>query len=130
MPLVEWRLATSTLALLWILARDNRYSARLVAGASDDWYALVGARPIVHVLEFAAGFDHLVVPRLAGEQAFWRRLIAGCRLPARQSREAARFAAFQRILTDSDHDGSRRLAAAACRRTDAPRQLADPARDT
>ena len=130
MPLVEWRLVTSTLSLLWILAQDNRYSARLVAGASDDWYSLVGANPIVSLLEFAAGFDHLVVPRLAAEQVFWRRLIAGCRLPARKSREAARFAAFQRVLTASGDDGSRRLAAAACRRADASRRLTQPVRGT
>ena len=128
MPVLEWRLVASTLSLLWILARDNRYSARLVAGAVDEWYSLVGARPIVHVLEFAAGFDHLVVPRLPNERAFWRRLIASCRLPARKSREAARLAAFQRVLTEPDGEGAPRLAAAACRRADASKRFAESLR--
>lgn len=130
MPILERRLVTSTLALLWLLARDNRYSARLVAGAADEWYSLVGARPIVHLLEFAASFDNLVVPRLPNERAFWRRLIVGCRLPARQSREATRLAAFQRVLTEPDRDGSPRLAAAACRRADTPRRRAERFRRT
>ena len=129
MPVREWQLVTSALSLLWVLARDNRYSARLVAGAADDWFSLVAQRPVVELLEFAASFDHLVVPRLANEDAFWRRLIAGCRLPLEKSREATRFAAFQRLLTEPQNDGSIRLAAAACRRTVASKRLAGLAGD-
>lgn len=129
MPVREWQLVTSALALLWVLARDNRYCARLVAGAADDWFSLVAAKPVVELLEFAASFDHLVVPRLANEQAFWRRLIAGCRLPLRKSREATRFAAFQRVLTEPGNDGSIRLAVAACRRTGASTRSTEPARE-
>lgn len=126
MPAPEWQLVASTLSLLWLLARDNRYSARLVAGASDDWYSLVSGQPIVRLLEFAAGFEHLVVPRLADEQGFWRRLVMGCRLPARKSREATKFAAFQRVLTEPGTDRSLKLAAAACRRADAAKRLTGP----
>ena len=128
MSVAESRLVTSTLSLLWILARDNRYCARLVAGAPDEWFSLVAGKPVVELLDFAAGFEHLVIPRLANEQAFWRRLIAGCRLPARKSREATRFAAFHRVLSHIGADGSRHLAAAACRRADVPKRLADPVR--
>ncbi len=130
MPFCEWQLVASTLSLLWVLVRENRFSARLVAGAAEDWYALVGSKPIVELLELAAGFEHLVVPRLADEPAFWRRLIAGCRLPAGRARRASRLAALQRVLTGADSDCSVPLAAAACRRADGPRRRMGPPRQS
>ncbi|MEO1244793.1 MAG: hypothetical protein AAFX56_03830 [Pseudomonadota bacterium] len=118
MPEREWRVVSATLGLLWTLCRDNRHAARFLSGASAGWCERAANACLLNLLDEAAGFDSLLVPRCQDEEPFWQTLLAACRSTRLAELRAVRFSAMQRLLIEGDYSGDERLALAACQRRD------------
>jgi hypothetical protein len=119
-------IAAAALSFLWHLARRNPYAARLLAGATNDWCSMLAGNTLLRLLRQASSRVDLLQPRLAGNPAFWTRLLGPGLDSNAEVRGAAHAACLQTILTDVP-DPARQLRAAA-RRTRLPRYRAGPAR--
>ena len=109
------RLAAAALGFLWQLARRNPYAARLVSGASLNWYGRLAECTLMELLARALDDHALLAPRMADEVDLWNRLLTAGVSDRRQVRLAARVAALQTLLTRRPARPDRSLAAAACR---------------
>lgn len=112
----EWRLVTATLALMWSLARANRYAARFLFGVPVARCDAIAALPLMAVIDSARQSATGVVPRMAGNPAFWRKLVVSASDPRQHVRRAARQSALQCVLTVATASDAPPLASAACRR--------------
>ena len=112
----EWRLVTATLALLWSLVRVNRYAARFLFGVPVARCDAIAAQPLMAVIDAARQSATGVVPRMAGNPAFWRKLLVSASDPREHVRRAARQSALQCVLTVAAASDAPPLASAACRR--------------
>lgn len=120
----ENRLIMAVLGFLWQLARRNPYTARLVSGASLDWCDQLVTLPLV-VLFAQAGRCAPLRPRLARNDAFWRKLL-GAGVSARKDvRLAARISAMQTVITKSIERPRPSLATAACSMRSVAARVAD-----
>lgn len=108
------RIVSAALGFLWQLARRNAYTARLICGASLDWCDRLAAMTLLQVLHRAADQESLAAIRLAGDTAFWRRLLGAGLSSDSAVRHAAGMWAMQRVLAPASEPGARRLRAAAC----------------
>lgn len=109
------RIIAAAIGFAWQLARRDAYVARLVCGASLEWCQRLAARPLVEVLGRAANRADLLLPRLADDESFWRRLLGAGVSADLNVRNAVQLAALQIILTGLDLRQRRRLPSAACR---------------
>jgi hypothetical protein len=106
--------AAAALSFLWHLARRNPYAVRLVAGAGNDWCAMLAANTLLRLLRGASSREDLLQPRLAADPAFWRKLLGPGLDSDAAIRGAAHTACLQTMLTDMPGP-ARRPRAAACR---------------
>lgn len=128
----EWRLVTATLALLWSLARANRYAARFLYGVPVARCDAIAALPLMGVIDAARRSATGVVQRLPRNDAFWRKLFVSATDSRARVRRAARQSALQCVLTVADSTEPLPLATAACRRRTAARAItavSEPDRD-
>jgi len=125
MPAREWRVVSAALGFLWSLCRENRYAARLLGGVSSDWCERLADARLLDVLDEAAGFDSLLVPRCHDADLFWQGLLGAsrCRHPAEF--RAGCCAALHRLLTTGNAEGHVQLAVAACQRGKPHRRATD-----
>ena len=121
----EWRLATTTLGVVWALARQNRYAARYLAGAGVAWCDHAASLPLPALLGAMERFERLVLPRFDAQPGIWRTLIRSTRDVRPVVRRAARLSALQSVLTHSSADIYPPARAAACSRRDGARQVAE-----
>ena len=119
-------IVAAALSLLWHLARRNRYAVRLVAGAGNDWCAMLVGSTLLPLLRQASSRIDLLQPRLAANPAFWAKLLGPGLDSNAGIRSAAHTACLQTILTDLP-EPTRRLRAAASR-TRLPPYRAGPVR--
>ena len=68
-------LLAAAVSFLWHLARRNPYAVRLIAGAGNDWCSLVTSTTLLALLRQASSRRDLLQPRLAGNLAFWTKLL-------------------------------------------------------
>ena len=115
LPEERSRIVAAAVSFAWQLARRDPYIARLVCGASVDWCRQLAARPLIEVLDRAAHRADLLLPRLAANETFWRRLLGAGVSADCNVRSAAQLAALQIILTGQDQDEQQQLPSAACR---------------
>ncbi len=108
------RIVAATLGFLWQLVRRDPHAARLVCGASVNWCEQLAARTLLGLLQLVADRSDLLGPRLAGSEAFWRRLLGPGLSSERNIRSAAHLCALQTVLTDNAAKPYNRLRAAAC----------------
>ena len=109
------RIIAAAIGFAWQLAKRDPYVARLVCGASLEWCQRLASRPLLEVLGHAADRADLLVPRLADNERFWRRLLGAGISADLNVRNAAQLATLQVILTGLDPGHKRRLPSAACR---------------
>ncbi|NCF25044.1 MAG: hypothetical protein GWP60_10930 [Gammaproteobacteria bacterium] len=109
------RLAAAVLGFLWQLARRNPYAARLVSGASLNWYEHLADCTLMELFARALDDQALLAPRMADEPDLWNRLLTAGVSDRRQVRLAVRVAALQTLLTRRPARPYRPLAAAACK---------------
>lgn len=107
-------LRIAAVAFLWQLCRRNLHTARLVAGAPTEWCEVLLGCPLVELMDRCARRPGLLVPRLADDGAFWRRLLTAGVAGDPALRRAAHLAALHRVLTRPATGATARLAAAAC----------------
>jgi hypothetical protein len=119
----EWRLVTATLALLWSLARANRYAARFLYGVPVARCDAIAALPLMGVIDAARRSATGVVQRMPRNEAFWRKLFVSATDPRPRVRRAARQSALQCVLTVAQSPEPLPLATAACRRRSATRVI-------
>ncbi|MBT8098373.1 MAG: hypothetical protein KJO82_01415, partial [Gammaproteobacteria bacterium] len=83
-------------------------------GASLAWCERLAECTLVDVLQFAAAETGLLRWRLAGETAFWQRMLVAGTSEEKAIRRAARLCSLQTLLTAYQADRFRQLPAAAC----------------
>jgi hypothetical protein len=93
-------IAAATLSFLWHLARRNPYAVRLVAGAGNDWCSIMTSNTLISILRRASSRPDLLQPRLAGNVAFWSRLLGPGLDSSPTIRRAAHTTCLQTLLTD------------------------------
>ena len=120
-------LKLAALGFLWQLARRNPYAARIASGAPITWCERLAGMTLVALLERTAHRADLVVPRFAGRDTVWRRLLGSGISEAQRLRLASHQSALQMLLTSSRPAANEHLAAAACRFR-APVRTLDPRR--
>jgi hypothetical protein len=106
--------AAAALSFLWHLARRNPYAVRLVAGAGNDWCAMLTASTLLSLLRGASGRADLLQPRHADNPAFWTKLLGAGLDSNAVTRAAAHTACLQTVLTNMAGT-ARQPRAAACR---------------
>ena len=109
------QIIAAAIGFAWQLARRDPYIARLVCGASFKWCQRLASMPLIGVLDRAAERADLMLPRLAENEQFWRRLLGAGLSADLDVRNAAQLAALQMVLTGLDIREHRRLQSAACR---------------
>lgn len=109
------RLLAAAIGFVWRLCRHDMHAARLVAGAPAAWCEALAASPLVEIVERAGRQPGLMVPRLAGDRAFWQRLLGAGVHEDESVRRAAQLTAHHAVLMQGSNAGATRLAAAACR---------------
>ncbi len=93
-------IAAAALSFLWHLAYRNPYAVRLVAGAGNDWCSIMTGNRLLTLLRRASNHPGLLRPRLAGNVAFWSKLL-GPGLDSNPSiRGAAHATCLQTLLTE------------------------------
>lgn len=117
----------AALGFLWHLARRRPYAARVVSGASLNWCERLSESTLVDVYRFAVAEDGLIGFCNGGDAAFWRRLLVSATSNERAVRRAARLAALQTLLTETQAGAYQRPAAAACSMPAPARKVADKA---
>jgi len=106
---------TAAIGVLWQLARDNPYLARLISGACKPWCDLLADLPLIHVLDRVAHRADLIRPRLTDTSDTFRRLLTAGTSSRSVLRRSAQIAALQKLLTKSSAQGYTQLPAAACK---------------
>ncbi|MDJ0906233.1 MAG: hypothetical protein QNI96_09465 [Woeseiaceae bacterium] len=92
-------ITVAALSFLWHLARRNRYAVRLVSGADNDWCSVMSSNTLFTLLRRASRRPDLLRPRLAGNGAFWSKLL-GPGLDSNPGvRRAAHTTCLQTLLT-------------------------------
>jgi hypothetical protein len=119
-------LVTATLSFLWYLARRNPYALRMVCGAAPGWCRAVSDRPLLDLLQHASSATDVLVPRRAGDVAFWQRLLGPGVSSQPDIRAAAQLACLQSVLTSVPAPGRDALRAAACRSPALVRRVTGP----
>lgn len=117
-------LSAAALAFLWQLALRNPYAARLVSGATLSWCEQLADGTLLQLLQRTTGRRDLLQPRLAGNTAFWNKLLGPGLSSEQEVRKAAHLAALQAVLTGDPATQYRPLRAAACRSSAPSRQVA------
>ncbi len=125
MPEAEWRLAATTLGVIWALARENRYAARYLVGAGVAWCDYAANLPLPELLGAMERLERLVLPRFDAQPGTWRTLIRSSRDGRPVVRRAARLSALQSVLTNSSVDVYPPARNAACSRRDGARRVAE-----
>jgi hypothetical protein len=108
--------AAAALSFLWHLARRNPYAVRLVAGAGNDWCSIMTSNTVLTILRRASGRPDLLRPRLAGNVAFWSRLLGPGLDSSPSIRQASHTTCLQTLLTDLPEPAQQLRAAARRRR--------------
>lgn len=109
------RLADAALGFLWMTAGRNAYSARIVSGAPLSWCERLADSTLMSVLAFAGSRDDLLLPRFAGREDVWHKLLGAGVSSERDVRQAAQLTVLQTMLTQDMSPNRERLSAAACR---------------
>lgn len=109
----EAQLAAAALGLIWQLARQCPYRARVVCGAPLDWCERLATTTFAAVSRYAFECDDLISCRFDTDRRFWDQLLTAGISDERAVRRAARMRALQCVLTQSEVP-ARRLPAAAC----------------
>ncbi len=107
------RLGIVTLGFLWQFARRRPYAARVVSGAPLEWCETLAESTLVGASQFVATEPGLIELRLAGDEAFWRKLLVAGTSHERDVREAAQLSALHTLLTNTADDVRLRLPVAA-----------------
>jgi len=108
------QLTIAGLAFLWALAGRNPYAARLVSGATLSWCEQMSDCTLLRLLQLTASRGDLLLPRLAGDEGIWKKLLGPGLSSEREVRKAAHLTALQSMLTEDPAAHYRPLRAAAC----------------
>ncbi len=93
-------ITAAALSFLWHLARRNPYAVRLVAGADNGWCSIMSGNTLFTLLRHASSRPDLLRPRLAGNGAFWSKLLGPGLDSNPDIRRAAHTTCLQTLLTD------------------------------
>ena len=108
------RIQSAAISFLWQLGRRNRYAARIISGATNEWCELVTDLPLVTLLHRVGARDDLMASRLDDSNAIGDRLLANGTSSRRQVRRSSQLTVLQTLLTRAGLANYTRLPAAAC----------------
>ncbi|MDH4071544.1 MAG: hypothetical protein OEV41_00405 [Gammaproteobacteria bacterium] len=113
-------LTSAALGFIWRLANQNPYSLRLFCGATLYWCERIADLTICRLLDAVRAAGDVPLPRLAENQAMWRKLIDEGTSRESRVRQAAHFVALQTVLTDASAGRSQETLSLAARRSRVP----------
>ena len=109
------QIIAAALGFLWRLSSTNPYSARVVSDATLSWCESLAETTLLRLIRCTARRSDILVPRLAANGDFWRKLLVAGISSEPPVRAAAQQCALQTLLTGAQYRSYQSLPAAACR---------------